>query len=218
MGGVWDKFRKLAAQLGHPRDGKIYGLRDEEFVEVEIGEGDVTQAGDNAFTGSNSFSSPPTSGSDATNPDELVRLSQLGSVVTQATGTFSPVLKGSVSDPTTTSLLSTGWWTRVGSIAHVFIRVSWLGLSGGDGALEFDLPEIAGFEFNDDVVGTVSVGTIGYPSGCNYLTSDISGGKIVIRGSGDFLASRPLVGMDNMTASGLIELQLTARLTPSEVV
>lgn len=35
--------RKLAAQLDHPRDGKIYGLRDGQYVEL-VGPGTGAQA------------------------------------------------------------------------------------------------------------------------------------------------------------------------------
>lgn len=132
------KFRKIASQLDHPRDGKIYGLQGEEFVEV--GEGDVTQAGNNAFTGSNSFTTPPTSGTDATEPDELVRLGQIGGYTEQTFGEWTPAIGGISGSPTVTYAAQAGYWVKTGMLIHFRIRLQWSAVTGGSGGIRISLP------------------------------------------------------------------------------
>ena len=75
-------------------------------------------------------------------------------------GTFTPVLIGSSSNPTTNGAQAQAKYVKVGSTVHVTARLYWSSISGGSGDLQ-----VAGFPFTSGTLtGSWWPGTLGYTS------------------------------------------------------
>jgi hypothetical protein len=121
-----------------PNNRKIDAEGSRQVKGVDAGVGDVTQAGTNAFTGSNSFATPPTSAQDADSANELVRFSQLTGLVSQAIDSFTPTLTDSGGGATYSISGNAGQIYTIGDLVIVYISMNVASTSGlPTGHLEF---------------------------------------------------------------------------------
>lgn len=192
---------------------RTYNTSWSSWVQL-TGGGDVTKAGNNAFTGVNSFTTPPTSASDATTANQLVRFSQLPFLqkfVRTQSGTYNPTVTGT----TENNLFETNFgWLGINNAESRIIKirlVTQLNASSGSdvtftlkiGATAYSTVTISpaatteavveyvltfGASNSKKIIGTVMEEITGFKMGTNLVTIDMSS-NLDIFIAGTFLTS-----------------------------
>jgi len=140
---------------------------------------------------------------------------------TQTEGTFTPVLKGTISNPTYTPSTPVGRWTRFGNLIRIFVRIGWNSYSGGSGSLYIELPSLpAGEDYDYDFHGSLTFQGITWSTTPANVVVDGFSGQLsgaLIRASLNNTPSRPVATTGSLSSSGVIEFQIFTRIVSAPV-
>lgn len=115
-------------------------------------------------------------------------------------GTYTPTIQGSTSNPTVTYNVQSGSWHKIGKMITVSVAIQVSTISGGSGTLQITMPEVA--TNNQDHVWTAAVYTtdISYPAYSDNVVVRMDDGNdyVVFQETG-----RNAVGLTALTVSSV---------------
>ncbi len=143
------------------------------------------------------------------------RYALASSLIAQSSGTYTPSLKATITDPTHSVSSTAGKWQRVGNLMKVHARVTWSSKSGGSGDVYLTLPSLSGSdEYDTDSIGVVGYRGIDLAANVSDVVADAisSDDGVALLCSFDNSTTNTYIDASALNSFGSITIDITLRI------